>query len=180
MFTLRSLSISSRRLGLGIAVAALAISTAAAPLSAFAQENLSEGNYEITPMAQKDNGPTPTQPNPNTPVTAMPKADLQVTANGKTQNGKTTTYHFKVKNNGPANAPQINGWKEAQTHAVVGDGSNVTDNGYFFFGLTSGQEKTFTISCTPQIGYYCDKGIMNVFMNNMQDPNFTNNIAVID
>jgi hypothetical protein len=180
MFTLRSLSISSRRLGLGIAVAALAISTAAAPLSAFAQENLANGDYEMTQMAQKDNGPTQTPPNPNTPVTAMPKADLQVTANGKTQNGKTTTYHFKIKNNGPANAPQIKGYKEAQTHALIGDGVNVTANGYFDLSLNSGQEKSFTISCTPQTGYYCDKGIMLVFMNNMQDPNFSNDIATID
>ena len=180
MFTLRSLSINSRRFGLGLAVAALAIRSVAAPLSASAQENVLDESYEITPMAQKDNGPTPPNPNPGTVVTSALKADLQVTPNGKTQAGKTTTYHFKIKNDGPANAPQINGWKEAQTHALVGDGVNVTDNGYFFFGLNAGQEKNFTINCTPQVGYYCDKGIMLAFMNNMQNPNSSNNMVTID
>jgi hypothetical protein len=152
----------------------------AAPLSASAQENVLDESYEITPMAQKDNGPTPTQPNPGTVVTNALKADLQVTALRKSQVGKTTQYHFKIRNNGPANAPQITGYKEAQTRALVGDGANMTDNGYFSFGLNSGQEKNVTVSCTPQPGFYCSKGIVLVFMNNMQDPNFSNDMAVID
>ena len=179
MFSLRLLSLTSRRLGIGLAVAALAISTAAAPLSASAQENTidTDTNYEIVPMAQKDNGPTTTPPGPNTPVTNVAKADLQVTARGKTQSGKTTLYHFNIRNNGPANAPQITGYKEAHTKALVGSGFALTDNTYFTFGLNAGQEKNVTVSCTPQVGFYCSQGTVLVFMTTMTDPNGSNDIA---
>lgn len=179
MLTLRSLSISSRRLGLGIAVAALVISAVAAPLSASAQVNILD-NTDVVPMAKKENGPTQPQPDPGTPVDAMPRADVQVIPNGKTQFGRTTTYHFKIKNNGPANVPHVTGYKEAKTHAYEGDGQNVTDMGYFNFSLNSGQIKGFTITCVPQGGYYCDKGTMLVFLNGVKETNFSNDIATID
>jgi hypothetical protein len=181
MFTLRSLSLSSR-LGLGLAIAALAISTVAAPLSASAQENiLLDDSNGYAPMAQKENGATttPQQPDKLPTLTIPMKADLQVTARGKTQEGATTKYHFVIKNNGPANAPQVVGYREAQTKALIGDGFALTDNTYFNFGLNAGQEKVVTVSCTPQAGYYCSQGSALVFMNNMADPDFSNDIAVI-
>ena len=179
MLTLRSLSTSSLRLGLGLAVAALVISAVAAPLTASAQVNVLD-NTNIVPMAKNENGPTPLPPNPGTPLDARPRADVQVIANGKTQNGNTTTYHFKIKNNGPANVPHVTGYKEAKTHANVGDGQNITDFGYFNFSLNSGQVKNFTITCVPQNNYYCDKGTMLVFLNGVQETNFANDIATID
>ena len=60
----------------------------------------------------------------------------------------TVYYHLVVKNNGPANAPQITAYKEAHTQALIGNGFSLTDIGYFNVSLTSGQSKAVTMICT--------------------------------
>ncbi len=168
MFNVGYISVRIRRLGFGVAVAALALTTAISPMAASAAEKSPE------------TGPITPRPGGDTPLTIPQKADLQVTARGKTIKGATTYYHFLVKNNGPANAPQVIGYKEAHTFEIGGDGFALVDNGYFYFGLAAGQSKAVTVSCTPQPGFKCTQGSATAYMNTMPDPDNTNNHAVLN
>ena len=160
--SVKSFSTLSRRLGLGVAIAALSVTTLASPISAAAYD------ADAASLAQAG----------STPIVIPMKADIQVTARGKTQVGTTTRYHFLVKNNGPANAPTVNAYKEAHTEALIGSGFQLVSNGYFTLSLAAGQEKAVTVDCTPQAGYYCSRSNMLV-LNNPYDPNDSNNLATI-
>src|SRR5688572_18654964 len=144
MFNLGYIPVQIRRFGLGVAVAALALTTVISPVAA----------AEKSP----ETGPSMPKPDGSAPLTIPVKADIQVVARGKVTKGNTTYYHFLIKNNGPANAPQINGYKEGHTLEIGGDGFQMVDNGYFYFGLNAGQSKAVTVTCTPQAGYYCEHG----------------------
>jgi hypothetical protein len=165
MFPTQHIAARTRRIGLGIAVTALAVTTLLAPIGASAQE----AEYETITLAQNE------QPPIKIPVTA----DLQVTARGKETKNGTTYYYFVVKNLGPANAPQITAYKEAHTKALIGNGFQLVDDGYFNMSLASGQSQPVTVKCTPPAGHYCERGNALVFMNNMADPNFSNDVATI-
>jgi hypothetical protein len=165
MHALKHLSPVTRRLGLGVAVAALAVTTLASPTSASAH-----AAADAASLAQAQAG--------STPIVIPMKADIQVTARGKTQVGTTTRYHYVVKNNGPANAPTVNAYKEAHTEALIGSGFQLVSNGYFTLSLAAGQEKAVTVDCTPQAGFYCSRSNLLV-LNNPFDPNDSNNLATI-
>jgi hypothetical protein len=164
MFALHQLTASSRRLGLGIAVAALAITSIVSPLAAHAAPG---GPIETPPPVE----------NP-APATAPKNADVKVIARGKTLHGHTTKYHFVVRNMGPTSSGAFQAYKEAwMTNA-----GNVilTDNGYFpMASLASGQEQQITVSCNPLPGFTCSKAIALVLVNNTIDPNQFNNMATI-
>jgi hypothetical protein len=168
MFNVGFLAAQSRRLGLGIAVAALTLTSLAAPISAFAAQTGDASG----PMA-------PVKPTIHAPVTIDVRADLEVTARGKEVKNGTTYYHFLIKNLGPAPASQIIGYKEAHTYALVGNGFQLVDNGYFNLSLASGESKAITVTCTPPAGMYCERGNALAYMNNNADPNFDNNVATI-
>ena len=165
MFNVEYMSVRIRRLGLGVAVAALALTTVISPVAA------AEKSTETGPITPK--------PDSDTSLTIPVKADIQVLARGKATKGNTTYYHFLIKNNGPANAPMINGYKEGHTLETGGDGFEMVDTGYFYFGLNAGQSKAVTVKCTPPAGYYCDHGSVMAFLNNANDPDNTNNHVTI-
>ena len=165
MFNVGYLSVQIRRFGLGVAVAALALTTVISPVAA------AEKSTETGPITPK--------PDSDTSLTIPVKADIQVLARGKATKGNTTYYHFLIKNNGPANAPTINGYKEGHTLEIGGDGFEMVDNGYFYFGLNAGQSKAVTVICTPQAGYYCEHGTVMAFLNTAADPDTSNNVATI-
>jgi hypothetical protein len=166
MFATQHIAARTRRIGLGIAVAALAVTTLLSPIGAAAQEV----EYEIVPLAQQE----------QTPIKIPVTADLEVVARGKTTKDGTTYYNFLIRNNGPAAASNISAYKEAHTKALIGPGFQLVDNGYLPpLSLASGQSKVVTVKCTPPAGFYCAQGTALVFMNNMADPNFSNDIATI-
>jgi hypothetical protein len=166
MFAHQYLAAQTRRIGLGIAVAALAVTALFTPIGASAQE----AEYETVTLAQKE------QPGIVIPVTA----DLEVVARGKTTKDGTTYYNFLIRNNGPAAASNISAYKEAHAKALIGPGFQLVDNGYLPpLTLASGQSKVVTVKCTPPTGFYCAQGTALVFMNNTADPNHSNDIATI-
>ena len=156
MFSLTRFAIPSRRLGLGIAVAALAISAVATPMSAFAAQ---------TPPGE--------MPIPG------PKSDIQVIVRGKETNGTTTKFHFLLKNNGPSNLATVNYYKEGHKLQVAGgSGFALVDNGYLQMSLASGQSKPVTVTCTAPVNWKCTQATV-IAMNNPTDPNGGNNIQTI-
>jgi hypothetical protein len=172
MFPTQQIAVQTRRIGLGIAVAALAVTALVAPMSASAQEE----QYETIVMGQKaETGVQKLDPDIKIPVTS----DISVTGRGKTTQGNTTTYHFLVKNNGPADAPKINLYREAQVQQVNGNGWSLVSNGYTYLNLKSGESKAVTVVCTPQAGYSCIQGTAIVTLDTFADSNFSNDVAVI-
>jgi hypothetical protein len=171
MIALRCLSAPSRRIGIGLAVAALAMTSFAAPLSAFAHEAAQATT--VMAIGQPGDTPPPTQ----TPATAPKKADIKVVARGKTQTGNTTKYHFVIRNLGPSASGNFNAYKEAQLNN--GSDYQMTDNMYFPLNLASGQEKMVTVTCVAPAGYTCTTGIA-LSVNNGTDPDNSNNIAVLN
>ena len=166
MFTMSDLSLRSRRLGLGIAVAALALTSYAAPITVSAHEDTSE-NVRMS-LSEDVNFSPP------------PQADLQVLAHGKRTEGGVTKYFFVIKNHGPSTAAPINAYKEAQAKALIGNGFQLQDNGYFVVpSLASGASKVIVVSCTPPVGFVC-KQATTLTLNNSYDPNNANNIATIN
>jgi hypothetical protein len=164
MFTIHQLSLHSRKLGLGIAVAAFAITSIVSPLAAHA--------------ATGQPGDTPPIENPGSLGVPPKKADLRIVARGKTQHGATTRYHFVIRNLGPDASGAFTAYKEAWL-TKPGD-VKLTDNGYFSMAsLASGQQTMITITCNPIPGYNCTKGIA-LTLNNGTDPNLDNNMAVIE
>ena len=160
-----------RRIGIGFAVAALAVTSFIAPLSASAYEL----SHETAVMAIGQPGDPP--PAPNTPVAAPKKADIRVVARGKTQVGKTTKYSFVIRNLGPNASGNFNAYKEAQLTSATD--FMLTDNGYFPMSLASGQEQMVTVSCTPPAGFSCTQATV-LTLNNGTDPDNSNNIAVLN
>ena len=136
MFNLGFTSVQIRRLGLGVAVAALALTTLISPASA----------VENTPGT----GPATPKPEGDTSLIVPKKADIQVTARGKTTQGGTTYYYFMIKNNGPANATNITAYKEAHTYQIGGPGFALVDNGYFSLSLAAGQSTGVKVACTQR------------------------------
>src|SRR5688572_19454522 len=106
MFALKQVSTRIRRLGLGIAIAALTLATVASPMSAFA--------------APSGPGDTPAAPSST--------SDLQVIAKGKTQIGRMTKFNFVIRNNGPAGIVNFNAYKEAHLKQVGGPGFDLVDD----------------------------------------------------
>jgi hypothetical protein len=156
MFTLTQISARSRRLGLGIAIAALTLATAASPMSAFAAQS----------------GPD------DMLLAPAPTSDLQVIAKGKTQIGRMTQFHFVIRNNGPAGLANFNAYKEAQLQQVGGPGFDLVDDGYFTMSLASGQEKPVTVTCVAGAGWKC-KQASALTLSNPTDPNNANNMQTI-
>jgi hypothetical protein len=158
MFSLTQGFARSRRLGLGIAVAALTLATFASPMSAFA---------------------APVDPG-HDPHPAPGKSDLQVIARSQVTVGSTTKYNFLIKNNGPVAAVNFNAYKEAQQLQMpAGPGFALVDNGYFQASLAAGQSMVVTVTCTPPAGWKCTQATV-MTLNNPTDPNGGNNMAVIN
>ena len=156
MFTLAQISARSRRLGLGIAIAALTITTLASPMSALA---------------------APSGPG-DAPAAPALMSDLQVIAKGKTQIGRMTKFNFVIRNNGPAGIVNLNAYKEAHLKQVGGPGFDLVDDGYFTMSLASGQEKPVTVTCVAGAGWKCKQATV-LTLNNPTDPNNANNIQTI-
>jgi hypothetical protein len=174
MFPTQHIAARTRRIGLGIAVAALAVTTMLAPIGASAQEQQQE--YETVTLAQKDQPSTqPSQPPIKIPITS----DISVIGRGKTTNGNTTTYHFLVKNLGPANAPKINLYRDAQIQQVNGPGWNIVGAGYTYLDLKAGESQAVSLDCTPPAGYTCIQGQASVTLDTFADTNFRNDVIVI-
>jgi hypothetical protein len=174
MFAVHQISATTfRRIGLGLAIAALSVTSFAPPLSASAHEL----SRESVVMALGQQGDMPPIPAPNTPLGVATKADIRVVARGKTQVGKTTKYTFVIRNLGPNASGNFNAYKEAQLQSA--SDFMLTDNGYFPLSLASGQEKIVTVSCTPPVGFSCTQATV-LSVNNGTDPDNNNNIATLN
>lgn len=171
MFTVEQASTRIRRISVGFAVAALALTSFVAPLTVSAHE-LSQAT-SVMAIGQ----PGDTIPSPNTPAAVPKKADIKVVARGKTKTGNTTKYHFVIRNLGPSASGNFDAYKEAQM--TNGSDFQLTDNGYFPLNLASGQEKMVTVTCVAPAGYTCTQGIA-LSVNNGTDPDNSNNIAVLN
>src|SRR5687768_8214118 len=106
MFTVDRVSTRIRRISIGFAVAALALTCATSPITVAAQEDIFE-KVQVSQVEDVNFSPPP-------------QADLQVMARGKRIDGGVTKYFFVIKNNGPANATPVNAYKEAQAKAMIG------------------------------------------------------------
>jgi hypothetical protein len=169
MFTFSDLSARSRRLGIGVAVAALALASYAAPMTVSAHEGYLDTGESLRMSRSEDVNWSP-----------PPQADLKVTARGKRTEGGVTKFFFVISNNGPANAAPINAYKEAQAKPMLGSGLMLLDDGYFVIpSLAPGASKSITVSCAPPAGFVC-KQATTLTLNNSYDPNGANNIATIN
>ena len=165
MFNVRYIPTQFRRLGLGVAVAALALTSVISPVAA----------AEKSP----ETGPTMPKPDGGASIAIPQKSDLQVTARGKEQKGTTTYYYFMIKNLGPAAASNIHAYKEAHTHAIIGNGAALVGQQSWTLNLASGQSVPVTVTCTPQTGHYCHHANALVWLDTNADPNFSNDVATI-
>jgi hypothetical protein len=172
MFPTQHIAARTRRIGLGIAVAALAVTTLISPIGASAQEQ----EYETIVMGQKEQpGTQPSQP----PIKIPVLSDIEITGRGKTVEGNTTRYHFLVRNLGPANAPKVNVFKQANIQEANGSGWNHVGASYLHLDLKAGEAQPVTLECTPPAGYYCAEGIGQVTLDTFADTNFSNDLALI-
>ena len=171
MFTVEQVSSRIRRISIGFAVAALSVTSFVAPLSASAHEI----SHATTVMAI---GQGDTPPQPQTPATAPKKADVKVVARGKTQVGRTTQYHFVIRNIGPTASGNFNAYKEGRM--ANGSDYQLTDNGYFAMSLASGQEKPVTVVCAPPAGYSCVGAAALAIVSDTIDPDLSNNSALLN
>lgn len=165
MFNVGYLSVQIRRVGLGVAVAALALTTVISPVAA------AEKSTETGPSVPKPDG--------DTSLTIPVKADIQVLARGKEIKNGSTYYYFVIKNLGPAPASNIHAYKEAHTHAIIGNGAALVGQQSWTLNLASGQSQPVTVTCTPQTGHYCHHANALVWLEPNIDPNFSNDVATI-
>jgi hypothetical protein len=91
----------------------------------------------------------------------------------------TTYYDFLIKNNGPAPAPLVHAYKEAQTNALIGPGCSIVGNSTWSFSLGVGQSQPVEVKCTPPTGHNYAHGSAMVWMDNTADPNTNNNVVTI-
>jgi hypothetical protein len=163
MFALQHLTATSRRLGLGIALAALALTTIAPPSTVAAQATTIDAIW----VAQTESF------NDLVPATS----DLEVTKQGKTKQGTTTSYHFRIKNLGPSAASTIHAHKQVYVEALIGNGSAIQDQLGWTLSLAPGQSQDVTVTCTPPNGYYCSNATTLVWLSSNADPNHNNDVA---
>ena len=172
MFNLNQLTISSRRIGLGIAVAALTVTSLLTPLSASAHQNMVE-------TVQKAPGGPIENPPPGDPYPSPFQADLKVVGRGKVQVGNTTQYSFAVTNLGPAAANNFNVFKEAHLKTIVGNSYLVQSGGTSTMSLASGQTKSVIVTCAPPAGYQCTHANVVAWQTSGNDPDTNNNLGTI-
>ncbi len=159
MFTLQQVVAPSRRIVLGLAAVALAVTTLVSPASTAQAAN-------VDPSV----------------VRSLQLADLVATPVGKTVVGSSYTYTFSVTNLGPVKAPTVYVYQEAQLIRNDGLASAFQDNKWVTLGsLENGKTVPITVYCKQSNTYTCFQGDIFVKLGagSVTDPNPNNNTAAI-
>jgi len=158
MFAFEQIASQSRRLVLGLAVAALAVTTLIAPAGTAQAANLDP-----------------------TLVMSGPTADLQAIAVGKHFTNGMWEYLFLIKNNGPAYANNVVIYKEAQLVNLNAGALIFQDNGYLSANIPAGGTYSVYVHCKPSNTFTCFQAdvLAKIGQGGPTDPNLNNDTAAI-